>query len=73
MLSEAKAASTDSALPQAAPATPDRVGPLTQYAEAAARPVFTQDRRPRSFMATGPEGDNVAVEPTSELNQENQL
>jgi len=23
--------------------------------------LFTQDRRPRSFMATGPEGDNVAM------------
>lgn len=46
----------DVAIPQARPATPDRIGPLAQYAEAAARPVFTPDRRPRSFMATGPDG-----------------
>lgn len=46
----------DTALPQARPASPDRIGPLAQYAEAAARPVFTSDRRPRSFLATAPEG-----------------
>lgn len=50
----------EAALPQPKPAAPDRIGPLTQYAEAASRPLFTQDRRPRSFMATGPEGDAVA-------------
>ena len=44
-------------LPQAKPASPDRIGPFAQYAEASARPVFTSDRRPRSFLATGPEGD----------------
>ncbi len=59
-VTETKPAATDAALPHAAKATPDRIGPLTQYAEAAARPLFTQDRRPRSFMATGPEGDNAA-------------
>ena len=47
----------DTPLPQAKPASPDRIGPLAQYAEAAARPVFTSDRRPRSFLATGPDGD----------------
>ncbi|MGV8942474.1 hypothetical protein [Thermomonas sp.] len=50
----------DAALPQAKPASPDRIGPLAQYAEAAARPVFTSDRRPRNFMATGPEGGAAA-------------
>jgi general secretion pathway protein N len=44
------------ALPQARAMSPDRIGPLAQYAEAASRPVFTPDRRPRSFMATGPDG-----------------
>jgi general secretion pathway protein N len=44
-------------LPQAQPAKPDRIGPLAQYAEAAERPVFTSDRRPRSFVATAPDGD----------------
>lgn len=47
-------------LPQARPASPDRIGPLAQYAEAAARPLFTSDRRPRSFLAIGPEGDAAA-------------
>ena len=50
----------DVSLPQAGPPGSDRIGPLAQYAEAAARPVFTTDRRPRSFMATGPEGDAAA-------------
>lgn len=58
---EAIPAAAEVALPQARPAAPDRIGPLAQYAEAASRPLFTQDRRPRSFMATGPEGDNVAT------------
>lgn len=53
-------ASVAAALPQARPAAPDRIGPLAQYAEAASRPLFTQDRRPRSFLATGPEGDGAA-------------
>ena len=47
-------------LPQAEPPRPDRIGPLAQYAEAAARPVFTSDRRPRSFLATGADGDQTA-------------
>lgn len=42
-------------LPRPTPVQPARIGPLAQYGEAAARPLFTQDRRPRSFMATGPE------------------
>ena len=50
----------DTLLPQAKPATPDRIGPFAQYAEASARPVFTSDRRPRSFLATAPEGDAAA-------------
>jgi general secretion pathway protein N len=41
-------------------ATPDRIGPLAQYADAASRPLFTQDRRPRSFLATAGEGDGAA-------------
>lgn len=42
-------------LPQPLPRTPDRIGPLAQYREAASRPLFTQDRRPRNFIATAPE------------------
>lgn len=47
-------------LPQPRPASPDRIGALGQYAEAVARPLFTDDRRPRSFLATGSEGDQAA-------------
>ncbi|MDE2408234.1 MAG: hypothetical protein KGL91_10300 [Xanthomonadaceae bacterium] len=43
------------ALPSPAAVVPDRIGPLAQYSEAAARPLFTADRKPRAFMATGPE------------------
>ena len=54
------AASASDPLPQPAPAARDRIGPLSQYAEAAARPLFTRDRRPRAFMAIGPgEGDGT--------------
>lgn len=42
-------------LPQPSAPTPDRLGPLAQYAEAASRPLFTDDRRPRAFVATGTE------------------
>lgn len=42
--------------PPVAPA-PDRIGPLAQYAEAAARPLFTEDRRPRAFIANAVDPD----------------
>lgn len=60
--------SADVSLPQDKPATPDRIGPLAQYAEAAARPVFTSDRRPRSFLATAPDGDAAAGTQSQSLN-----
>ena len=41
------------ALPAALPAQADRVGPLSDYPQAAQRPLFTQDRRPRAFIAAG--------------------
>ena len=53
------------ALPQPGPATPDRIGPLIRYAEAAARPLFTQDRRPRGFLASVPEGEGEAAQSAS--------
>lgn len=53
------------ALPQPGPATPDRIGPLIRYAEAAARPLFTQDRRPRGFVASLPEGEGEAAQSAS--------
>ncbi|GAB1408520.1 hypothetical protein MASR1M8_24390 [Thermomonas brevis] len=49
-------------LPTPAAAKPDRIGPLTQYASAAARPLFTQDRRPRSFLASAPESGETGAE-----------
>ena len=48
-------------LPQPTAVQPARIGPLAQYAEAASRPLFTQDRRPRSFIATTPEGEGDAA------------
>lgn len=63
-LDEAKPLAGDADLPQPRPAAPDRIGPLAQYAEAAARPLFTQDRRPRSFLATGSDGDAAAQSQT---------
>jgi general secretion pathway protein N len=43
------------ALPSPAAMVPDRIGPLAQYAEAASRPLFTEDRKPRAFLATAPD------------------
>jgi general secretion pathway protein N len=43
------------ALPAPAGVQADRIGPLAQYSEAAARPLFTADRKPHAFLATGPE------------------
>jgi len=63
-VAEAKPA-VSTALPQAKPAAPDRIGALAQYAESAARPLFTQDRRPRSFLATAPEGGDGAAQSQS--------
>jgi general secretion pathway protein N len=44
-------------LPQLAPAPPERLGPLSQYSEISARPLFSEDRRPQPFSLTA-EGDN---------------
>lgn len=46
-------APTSLALPAALPAQADRVGPLSDYPQAVQRPLFTQDRRPRAFLAAG--------------------
>ena len=59
-VAQAEPAGSSAVLPQPGPALPDRIGPLAQYSEAAARPLFTQDRRPRSFLATAPDGDGSA-------------
>jgi general secretion pathway protein N len=47
-------------LPQLAPAPPERLGPLSQYSEISARPLFSEDRRPQPFSLTA-EGDNDAA------------
>lgn len=43
-------------LPQPRPSPPSRLGPLAQYAEIGARPLFSDDRRPRPFSLQ-PEGE----------------
>ncbi len=43
------------ALPSPAAMVPDRIGPMAQYDEAASRPLFTEDRKPRAFLATAPD------------------
>ena len=43
-------------LPQLTPPSPERLGPLAQYAEISARPLFSEDRRPQPFSLV-PEGD----------------
>lgn len=48
------------ALPQPRPSPPERLGPLAQYAEIGARPLFSDDRRPKPFSLQ-PEGENEAV------------
>lgn len=48
---EAVPAQPPGPLPPPPTATSERIGPLGQYAEAASRPLFTQDRRPRAFLA----------------------
>ena len=48
-------------LPSPAAMVPDRIGPLAQYDEAASRPLFTEDRKPRAFMATAPEEGDAAA------------
>lgn len=48
-------------LPRPSAPVADRIGPLAQYVEAASHPLFTEDRRPRAFLASGA-GDDGAAE-----------
>ncbi len=52
------------ALPQPRPPAPERLGPLAQYSEIGARPLFSEDRRPQSFVlnANGEAGQAQSVE-----------
>lgn len=46
-------------LPQVRKSPPDTLGPLSQYGEIAARPLFVDDRRPKPFFMQGKgEGEN---------------
>lgn len=47
-------------LPKPQPSPPARLGPLAQYAEIGARPLFSDDRRPRPFSLR-PEGEGEAT------------
>ncbi len=46
-------------LPQLTASSPERLGPLSQYSETSARPVFSEDRRPQAFLIA-PEADENA-------------
>jgi general secretion pathway protein N len=47
-------------LPRPRPSPPPRLGPLAQYAEIGARPLFSDDRRPKPFSLQ-PEGEGEAT------------
>lgn len=47
-------------LPKLAAAAPPRLGPLTQYGEISARPLFTDDRRHQPFFLQ-PDGEEQAT------------
>ena len=44
------------ALPKLSQQTPERLGPLAQYSEIAARPLLSQSRKPQAFFIQGQEG-----------------
>ena len=47
-------------LPQLAPASPERLGPLAQYDAIGARPLFSEDRRPQPFsLSADGDGDSA--------------
>lgn len=45
-----------SALPKLPQQAPERLGPLAQYSEIAARPLLSQSRKPQAFFISGQEG-----------------
>ena len=51
------------ALPRLPPSPPERLGALDQYADVGARPLFSEDRRPKPFFLSGEE----AAAPTFDL------
>lgn len=44
------------ALPQLHPPAAERLGPMAQYSETGARPLFTESRQPEPFFISGEEG-----------------
>jgi general secretion pathway protein N len=46
-------------LPQPRPSPPERLGPLAQYAEIGARPLFAEDRRPHPFSLQSADGEET--------------
>jgi general secretion pathway protein N len=46
-------------LPQPRPSPPERLGPLAQYAEIGARPLFAEDRRPHPFSLQPANGEEA--------------
>jgi general secretion pathway protein N len=46
-------------LPAVRASSPQRLGPLAQYGEIAARPLFTDDRRPKPFSLRADEGEQA--------------
>lgn len=44
------------ALPKLSPQPPERLGPLAQYSEIAARPLLSPSRKPQPFFISGQEG-----------------
>jgi general secretion pathway protein N len=47
-------------LPQLPPPPPERLGPLAQYAEIGARPLFSENRQPQPFYLNADGDDNAA-------------
>jgi general secretion pathway protein N len=47
-------------LPQLPPPPAERLGPLAQYAEIGARPLFSENRQPQPFSLTAEGGENAA-------------
>lgn len=45
------------ALPQLRPPAAERLGPMAQYPETAARPLFSENRQPQPFYISGEEGE----------------
>jgi general secretion pathway protein N len=52
------------ALPKLSAPAPERLGPLNQYADIAARPLFSENRQPQPFYIGGKEDATAAAPPS---------